>query len=111
MPLLTRTRTHIDLQAFEDTLDGWMSEFHTFLTYDNPLAAAADEDSEGELDALKATVRSAACLPACQPASQMRRPVPHLRPSPHLFRPRALPSCPCAPPPPPPPLRCRCAVA
>jgi len=43
-------------QEFEDTLDEWMAEFHTLLTFDAALPAYADTEKETELDAAKAAV-------------------------------------------------------
>lgn len=46
------------LQAFEETLDAWMAEFHTYLSMDTPPALEeTDPDKQGVLDGVKATVR------------------------------------------------------
>ncbi|PSC72253.1 Exportin-2 [Micractinium conductrix] len=42
--------------AFEDTLDAWMAEFHTFLTLDAPALAEADPEKESVVDGVKAQV-------------------------------------------------------
>lgn len=81
----------LPLQAFEDTLDAWMAEFHTFLTLDAPALAEADPEKESVVDGVKAQVgRALRCaaglrvltsatstckssvvvLPACVPADQ-----------------------------------------
>ena len=43
-------------QEFEKTLDGWMAEFHTLLTYDNPALAETDPERESAAEAVKAAV-------------------------------------------------------
>lgn len=44
-------------QAFEETLDEWMSQFHGLLNLEAPGVAERDPEKEGVLDALKAAVR------------------------------------------------------
>jgi exportin-2 (importin alpha re-exporter) len=42
--------------AFEETLDAWMAEFHTYLTYDSPALAESDPDKQSVVDGVKAQV-------------------------------------------------------
>lgn len=43
-------------QEFEATLDEWMTEFHTYLTFDSQLLKEKDVEKESILDALKSAV-------------------------------------------------------
>ncbi len=43
-------------QEFEKTLDAWMAEMHSLLTYDNPSLAEADPERESAPEAVKAAV-------------------------------------------------------
>ena len=45
------------LQAFEETLDAWMAEWHTYLSLEAPGLDESDPDRQSVLDAVKATVR------------------------------------------------------
>lgn len=51
---------HCVLQTFEETLDAWMAEFHTFLCLDVPALVEADPDKQSVLDGVKAQVGCAA---------------------------------------------------
>ena len=44
------------LQEFDNSLDGWMAEFHTLLTFEAALPPEKDSEKETDLDALKAAV-------------------------------------------------------
>lgn len=48
--------------AFEDTLDAWMAEFHTYLTFEAPGLAETDADKESVVDGVKAAVCEALIL-------------------------------------------------
>jgi hypothetical protein len=54
--VMSTTAVH-SLQAFEETLDAWMAEWHTYLSLDVPGLAESDPDKESVLDSVKATVR------------------------------------------------------
>ena len=43
-------------QEFEKTLDAWMAEFHSLLTYDNAALAESDPERESAVEAVKAAV-------------------------------------------------------
>ena len=43
-------------QAFEDTLDAWMAEFHALLTFETAAVGERDAEKEGVLEACKASV-------------------------------------------------------
>ncbi|KAK9829548.1 hypothetical protein WJX72_006417 [[Myrmecia] bisecta] len=43
-------------EEFENTLDDWMAEFHTYLTYANPALAESDPEKESIVDAVKSAV-------------------------------------------------------
>jgi hypothetical protein len=48
---------HVPLQEFENSLDAWMAEFHTYMTLDCPPALAeSDPEKQSVVDAVKATV-------------------------------------------------------
>ena len=46
------------MQTFEETLDAWMAEFHTYLSLDAPALMEADPDKQSVLDAVKAMVNT-----------------------------------------------------
>jgi hypothetical protein len=50
------------VQDFENTLDAWMAEFHTLLTFEAVLPQGSDPDKENELDAAKSAVAANANL-------------------------------------------------
>ena len=56
-PLLRVLRCALRVQAFEETLDAWMAEWHTYLTFDAPASLAeADPEKESVVDGVKAQV-------------------------------------------------------
>ena len=50
-------------QQFEETLDAWMAEWHTYLCLDAPALAESDPDMQSVLDAAKAQVGGCRGLP------------------------------------------------
>lgn len=69
-------------QDFENTLDAWMAEFHTLLTFEASLPQGSDPDKENELDAVKAAVAANANLFMCVVLRSLQA-HPHSR---HLHR-------------------------
>lgn len=60
--LVVRCASAHRAQDFEDTLDAWMAEFHTLLTFEATLPQGSDAEKGNELDAAKAAVAANANL-------------------------------------------------